>query len=309
MDKKLLALYGGRVDPTTCDQETREEYEARRSKKRRSKASEDPPLPSKAPTLQLVDAAHLVESVTKEPLVSEELNHRVDSSDSEEEGDGAPPRRRARVESSDDEEEECDAAKPSAADVDSDGDVAVSRARSSGSTSSSDSEDEQPKDTNGLLQRDEFRVRQQQQGADKSSEFDLGKGQKTVYRDTKTGNVVSEHTQEKSGLSPEAEEAILKYELNMGAYDKLQVLGKHVDLESGPDEKLESEDPMAAFLNTKPKTAKSKTTVTGKPQYTGPSPHPNRFQIPPGHRWDGVDRSNGFELRLMRTRNLKIDRH
>ncbi|KAM9349023.1 BUD13 homolog [Symphorus nematophorus] len=51
-------------------------------------------------------------------------------------------------------------------------------------------------------------------------------------------------------------------------------------------------DPMAAMLRRK----KERNTKTQeKPRYKGPAPPPNRFNILPGYRWDGVDRSNGFE--------------
>ncbi|XP_029375455.1 BUD13 homolog [Echeneis naucrates] len=62
-------------------------------------------------------------------------------------------------------------------------------------------------------------------------------------------------------------------------------------------------DPMAAMLRRK-KTRSTKTQE--RPQYKGPAPPPNRFNIPPGYRWDGVDRSNGFEQkRYMRIADKK----
>ncbi|NXJ10341.1 BUD13 protein, partial [Odontophorus gujanensis] len=55
-------------------------------------------------------------------------------------------------------------------------------------------------------------------------------------------------------------------------------------------------DPMAEFI--KKRKAKENKEKKEKPRYSGPAPPLNRFNIWPGHRWDGVDRSNGFEQQL-----------
>lgn len=65
-------------------------------------------------------------------------------------------------------------------------------------------------------------------------------------------------------------------------------------------------DPMMQFLGDKSgaKGAASSKTKKGHPAYNGPAP-PNRYGIRPGYRWDGVDRSNGFESERFKALNRR----
>ncbi|KAJ1189393.1 hypothetical protein NDU88_006138 [Pleurodeles waltl] len=65
------------------------------------------------------------------------------------------------------------------------------------------------------------------------------------------------------------------------------------DLDQMLREQERDGDPMANFI--KKKKVKEEKNKKVRPRYSGPNPPPNRFDLWPGYRWDGVDRSNGFE--------------
>ncbi|XP_066156844.1 BUD13 homolog [Euwallacea fornicatus] len=75
------------------------------------------------------------------------------------------------------------------------------------------------------------------------------------------------------------------------------------DLEKYLKEQEREGDPMLKYIRQKKK--KKNVIKEGKPltqQYEGDAPA-NRFAIRPGYRWDGVDRSNGYEKKWFEVQN------
>lgn len=151
---------------------------------------------------------------------------------------------------------------------------------------------------------------------------ETGMGVETIYRDAsgRVVNVAMARAEARRKLEEEerkkrdqeekmkGEVQILERQERRQQLDdaKYMSLNRYADDKELNEELKEKErwaDPAAAFL-TKKKEGKSKT---GKPLYAGAS-IPNRYGIPAGHKWDGVDRSNGFEKKWFKAQNEKKDR-
>lgn len=149
-----------------------------------------------------------------------------------------------------------------------------------------------------------------------------GMGMETIYRDA-SGRIVNvamaraearKKAEEEERKKREQEEKMKgeiqlreKEERKQALEDaKYMSLNRYAD-DAELNEELKARDrwadPAAAFLTKK----KERVSKTGKPLYQGPA-MPNRFNILPGHKWDGVDRSNGFEKKWFRAQNEKRDR-
>lgn len=104
---------------------------------------------------------------------------------------------------------------------------------------------------------------------------------------------------------------------------KFLTLGRSADDEAMNDELKERvrwDDPMAQYMAQKraeenaesaavsDRRGKGPADAVGKVRkkvYSGPPAAPNRYGILPGSRWDGVDRSNGFEKDWFQARSKK----
>ena len=140
-----------------------------------------------------------------------------------------------------------------------------------------------------------------------------GKGAQTVHRDRKSGQkinlkleAIKKRKDEEEKLEHDEKYAkwgkgvaqgdLYQQRLKDDLHEMEKPLARYKDdkdLDVLLRERDRAGDPMLAFITK----AKDKQKRPGKPQYSGPTPPPNRFNILPGYRYDGVDRSNGFEKR------------
>ncbi|KAI1723486.1 pre-mRNA-splicing factor of RES complex domain-containing protein [Ditylenchus destructor] len=120
------------------------------------------------------------------------------------------------------------------------------------------------------------------------------KGQQELEKKYKHWNKGVAQLQEREEKLKEMEQTMQE---GFARYADNEVLNDHLK-----DQLLE-DDPMADYFKTKNHKVQMQTGLV-YPKYERPWP-PNRFSLPPGYRWDGVDRSNGFEGKLALTENKR----
>ncbi|KAG8178124.1 hypothetical protein JTE90_020829 [Oedothorax gibbosus] len=160
------------------------------------------------------------------------------------------------------------------------------------------------------LETNELRHREKEQIEKLGAELS-GRDARTVVRDRKTGKRrdLEEEDREKEEKERRLSEQQKKYsewgkgieqsekqksKFSEDLYEMSKPMARHRDdddLEEMLKARIDAEDPMAEYMLKKRK----QNDAARMPEYSGPPPPPNRFGIKPGYRWDGVDRSNGFE--------------
>lgn len=143
----------------------------------------------------------------------------------------------------------------------------------------------------------------------------------TVYRDL-SGKIIdlkAKREELKSQKEEDAErEALEKERVNTGELDQIRRNEETEKLQkatrfdySKTDKEYKDhmtnkemfEDPLAGRLSTSG-AFENPISATGRPVFSGGQHPVNRFKIKAGHFWDGIDRGNGFEDRLVRARDL-----
>ena len=174
----------------------------------------------------------------------------------------------------------------------------------------------------GLQTAEQVTAQLRQRQAEERAHFtadDSGKHQETIYRDAsgRIINVAMKRAEARKKAEEEAAKAAAEVEAQKGDVQRAATAKRKEELKDAKympvaryaddvqmNEELKEQgrwnDPAAGFLTKK---AQGKS-VSGKPLYMGAA-MPNRYGIRPGHRWDGVDRGNGFEKEYFAARNKR----
>ena len=154
-----------------------------------------------------------------------------------------------------------------------------------------------------------------------------GKGKETIYRDAsgRIINVAMKRAEARRKAEEEERRRKDEEEAAKGDVQRREKERRREELKEAKfltvargagDERLNEElrererwnDPMKMYLEKEGGAGGGKVagkkSVSGKPLYKGAAP-PNRYGIRPGHRWDGVDRGNGFERDWFAARNKR----
>ncbi|KAI6230723.1 BUD13-like protein [Aphelenchoides fujianensis] len=190
-------------------------------------------------------------------------------------------------------------------------------------------EEEPPAQTTGLLTREQMREKAKRDREEQerllANVKDSGRGAEAVHRggDLRKKRLTKEDGERNAREAKKQEEIDAKYsaiskgiaqeeERNRRIRDMEQTVQegftRHADDEAMNKHLREQlrgeEDPMNEIISAKHMKIKLKSEFV-YPTYTGHWP-PNRYNIQPGYRWDGVDRSNGFEGKLALRANRSI---
>ncbi|KAH7260604.1 Pre-mRNA-splicing factor of RES complex-domain-containing protein [Fusarium solani] len=159
----------------------------------------------------------------------------------------------------------------------------------------------------------QLKRRQREEREDFERHRKSAKEEETVYRDA-TGRRIdismkraearraAAEAEEKERLAKEALKGEVQLEEARKRREKLQDAKLMSFARTADDEEMNKElkeqerwnDPMMQFMAEKKDAPGKGKKSKRKPVYAGAAP-PNRYGIKPGYRWDGVDRSNGFE--------------
>ncbi|XP_054283710.1 BUD13 homolog [Macrosteles quadrilineatus] len=149
-----------------------------------------------------------------------------------------------------------------------------------------------------------------------------GVGAAPVKRDRKTGQIRDLEKEKEAQKEKEAKESVVNekyYKWGKGIKQTEDAAARAAEMikemnkplarykdDTDLDEFLKAQDregdPMLDYI--KRKQTESTSLQGEKPIYKG-SWNPNRFNIRPGYRWDGVVRSNGYEQEWFKTKNAK----